>query len=210
MNELLQKFRAQYPEYGDMSDTELAQALHGKFYADMSFPEFADKIGLDPKAEATQAAEMRLASGGNSVTDFLHMAAEGATLGQADKLVGAGAAVGNALFPAAFPGSYGASQQKFQQRTDDLQQLAPGAARAAGGAGAVMTLAPALNAIRAARGAKAGAGLGLVGPMGTPVQSAVQAAGTGGRSAMTALKALAGSPWVRGSGLLGALEILRR
>lgn len=46
MNELLAKFRAQHPEYADMSDGELARALHAKFYSDMSFGEFGKQIGL--------------------------------------------------------------------------------------------------------------------------------------------------------------------
>lgn len=50
MNEYLEKFRAQYPEYDDMSDAELAQALHAKFYADMPYEEFVGRIGLDTGA----------------------------------------------------------------------------------------------------------------------------------------------------------------
>jgi hypothetical protein len=147
MNDYLKKFRAQYPEYGDMSDAELARALHIKFYADMSYPEFAQSIGLDPKAEAQDAAEIRLASGGNPVTDFLHMAAEGATFGQADRLAGI------------LPG--GQSREQFQQRTDDLQMLAPGASAMAAAApvaamgGAKLLgggLTRAVDAVRIARG----------------------------------------------------------
>lgn len=47
MNEYLKKFRAQYPEYDDMPDAELALALHAKFYADMPYEEFQGRIGLD-------------------------------------------------------------------------------------------------------------------------------------------------------------------
>lgn len=46
MNEYLARFREQYPQYGDMADAELAKALHEKFYADMSFADFAGRIGL--------------------------------------------------------------------------------------------------------------------------------------------------------------------
>jgi hypothetical protein len=41
----LQLFRQQYPQYKDMSDAELANALHSKFYSDMSRAEFDRKIG---------------------------------------------------------------------------------------------------------------------------------------------------------------------
>lgn len=41
--------RAKYPQYSDMSDTTLADALHAKFYADMPKAEFDQKIGLAEK-----------------------------------------------------------------------------------------------------------------------------------------------------------------
>lgn len=42
----LVEFRNQYPQYDDMSDEVLANALHRKFYADMPEEEFRVKIGL--------------------------------------------------------------------------------------------------------------------------------------------------------------------
>lgn len=191
MNEYLSKFRAQYPEYGDMSDAELAKALHAKFYADISYPEFADKIGLDPEASAKDAAQMRLATGGgNAVTDFLHMAAEGATFGQADRLAG--------LLPG------GQSREQFQQRTDDLQQLAPGASRMAAAAPLVALggarllgggLTRALDAARLARG-----GTPPLRPITHPHPSALEA-----------LRGLVNNPYLRGIGIgAGAIEGARR
>jgi hypothetical protein len=41
-------FRANYPAYDDMSDAELASALHANFYSDMPRVEFDAKIGLIP------------------------------------------------------------------------------------------------------------------------------------------------------------------
>lgn len=38
--------RADYPQYSDMSDADLASALHRKFYSDMPFAEFSAKVGL--------------------------------------------------------------------------------------------------------------------------------------------------------------------
>ena len=43
--------RAKFPQYNDMSDGDLAQALHKKYYADLPFDQFAGKIGL-PAADA--------------------------------------------------------------------------------------------------------------------------------------------------------------
>jgi hypothetical protein len=40
--------RAQYPQYADMPDAALADALHKKFYADLPKAEFDVKIGLKP------------------------------------------------------------------------------------------------------------------------------------------------------------------
>lgn len=43
--------RKQFPQYADMSDGELASALHKKFYSDIPAQEFATKIGLTPKPQ---------------------------------------------------------------------------------------------------------------------------------------------------------------
>lgn len=42
----LADIRAKYPDYGDMTDTALADAVHGKFYSDIPRDEFNVKIGL--------------------------------------------------------------------------------------------------------------------------------------------------------------------
>jgi len=46
------EIREKYPQYSDMPDAALADALHSKFYADMPKPDFYAKIGLSvaPKA----------------------------------------------------------------------------------------------------------------------------------------------------------------
>ncbi len=44
--------RAKYPQYNDLSDDQLASALHKKFYSDMPEDQFRQKIGL---GEATSA-----------------------------------------------------------------------------------------------------------------------------------------------------------
>ena len=40
------EIRQKYPQYNDLSDEQLAQGLHKKFYSDMDFGEFSQKIGL--------------------------------------------------------------------------------------------------------------------------------------------------------------------
>jgi hypothetical protein len=44
----LVEFRAQYPQYNDMPDVALANALHEKFYADMPKSDFYKSIALSP------------------------------------------------------------------------------------------------------------------------------------------------------------------
>ena len=44
----LEEFRIKYPQYNDLSDSELADALHKKFYTDMPIEEFYSAIDYDP------------------------------------------------------------------------------------------------------------------------------------------------------------------
>lgn len=44
----LAEIRKQYPQYEDMSDQQLADALHSRFYSDMDRGEFDRKVGLRP------------------------------------------------------------------------------------------------------------------------------------------------------------------
>lgn len=46
----LVEFRAQYPQYNDMPDVALADALHQKFYADMPKGDFYKSVALNPSA----------------------------------------------------------------------------------------------------------------------------------------------------------------
>lgn len=48
--------RAKFPEYSDMSDSALADALHKKFYADMPREEFNAKVGFKPVASEIPGA----------------------------------------------------------------------------------------------------------------------------------------------------------
>lgn len=51
----LAEIRQQYPQYADLSDDQLAQGLHRKYYADLPYEEFASKIGLQAAPAAPQA-----------------------------------------------------------------------------------------------------------------------------------------------------------
>lgn len=74
----IQEIRQKYPQYSDLSDEQLAKGLHGKFYADMPFDEFAGKIGLKAQApaatydptEGMSGAETFLAGAGKAFADI--------------------------------------------------------------------------------------------------------------------------------------------
>lgn len=62
----LQGIRKQYPAYEDMSDEQLAKALHSKYYSDMDFKEFSGKIGYqepEPELEAEPETDANSYSG---------------------------------------------------------------------------------------------------------------------------------------------------
>lgn len=61
----LAEIRQQYPQYEDMTDRQLADALHSKFYSDMPRADFDQKVGLAPASNynAVQSAQSGLMQG---------------------------------------------------------------------------------------------------------------------------------------------------
>lgn len=51
----LADFRRQYPQYDDMSDVELADALHRKYYSDLPKEEVFKRLSVNPQADAAPA-----------------------------------------------------------------------------------------------------------------------------------------------------------
>jgi len=49
----LAEFREAYPQYDDMSDQELADRLHNKYYSDINKSDFYSRIGFQPAAPVT-------------------------------------------------------------------------------------------------------------------------------------------------------------
>ena len=80
--------RSQYPQYSDMSDVELAGALHDKFYSDMPADQFAEKIGLKPDKYQQAALDERDALKPNDA-GYTRRLIHGYTLG-ADSTIAAG------------------------------------------------------------------------------------------------------------------------
>lgn len=74
----MQEVRAKFPQYNDMSDDQLATALHRKFYSDMPFDQFAEKVGLSkPQTVNTEGKTDRERSWGETATDVIGGAAQG-------------------------------------------------------------------------------------------------------------------------------------
>jgi len=60
----LAEVRAKYPQYKDLSDEQLAKGLHDKFYSDMPYDAFAQKIGLKAEAPKQEAGKPMPANAG--------------------------------------------------------------------------------------------------------------------------------------------------
>src|SRR5262249_50008183 len=84
----IEDIRQKFPMYGDMSDLELARALHDKYYSDIDRAAFAEKLGLKPDKYTQAAAEEDKAIGGGDA-GLTRRLVHGATLG-ADTTVLAG------------------------------------------------------------------------------------------------------------------------
>lgn len=78
----LAEIRRKYPQYDNLSNEQLAKGLHQKYYVDMPFDEFSQKIGYQSAHEV----------GLGAVASFTH----GGSLGLADKVGGAINALGAA------------------------------------------------------------------------------------------------------------------
>ena len=47
----LDEFRSQYPEYGYLNDVQLSQALHNKYYSQLTYKQFATSFGVEPEIQ---------------------------------------------------------------------------------------------------------------------------------------------------------------
>src|SRR4051812_21569606 len=72
--------RQKFPQYNDMSDADLADALHRKFYSDLPKEDFDKKIGLSPQGPTGTKR-------GYGET-FGRAAAQGASFNLADEIAG--------------------------------------------------------------------------------------------------------------------------
>lgn len=70
--------REKYPQYSDMPDEQLAQALHKKYYADMPYEDFAGKIGIQASPKAADKPDSFLGNVAQGAGDLLAGAVRGA------------------------------------------------------------------------------------------------------------------------------------
>ena len=148
--------RQKFPQYADMSDDQLAGALHKKFYSDMPRADFDQKIGLqNPTANqaridaafevAEQPQEAQQQFDGGSFGAFTEGAQNGATLGFGDEIYSAVTAPVRAAISAATGGdfdiaeAYSQTQQRLQDRQNAREAQHPVASIAGEIAGGLTT-----------------------------------------------------------------------
>lgn len=89
----IQEIRTKYPQYSDMSDSDLASALHKKYYADMPFADFSAKIGFAQKPAPIDPASAIGEAQANPEASVLGMKVQGETasgFNPAAYIIGAG------------------------------------------------------------------------------------------------------------------------
>jgi hypothetical protein len=77
----IQELRQKYPQYSDMSDEQFAKGFHDKFYSDIPFEEFSQKIGL-AKPQAKVSVESAPATYGSDIPMQEPMGIPSATEGE--------------------------------------------------------------------------------------------------------------------------------
>ena len=141
------EIRDKYPQYADMPDAALADALHQKFYSDIPKADFYVKVGLTPATDVSQipGQVVRPAEAGPSIRDRISgvleapaVIASGLVSGPASALAG--------LYGGLTSGQYGTpagvqageemarrtQAQFYQPRTETGQQIGAGISEALG------------------------------------------------------------------------------
>ncbi len=88
----LAEARQQYPQYADMSDAELANAMHRKFYSDMPREEFDKRMGIGAETDPHRIAARKeiddlKAKGVDTGAGLVRQAMQGATFNLADEAI---------------------------------------------------------------------------------------------------------------------------
>lgn len=67
----LQDVRDQYPQYNDLSDQDLMDGMHQKFYSDMSKDDFYQAMNFNPSGEFTKGLERGIDQGKAAITEAI-------------------------------------------------------------------------------------------------------------------------------------------
>jgi hypothetical protein len=136
----LAEIRAQYPQYDDLSDEQLADAMHRKFYSDMPREQFDAKIGLAPdpiEGKASALADQWEKLGGQSGAGELF--GNSFTLGLKDKVAGLAGGVGGLLTGEGFREGYNTSRRAQEIMEERARERSGNLGKAAEIGGAVTT-----------------------------------------------------------------------
>jgi hypothetical protein len=101
--------RQKYPQYSDMSDADLAGALHKKYYSDMPFEEFSQKIGMGAEEHAAASTVFGRMKASNELVAH-------ATTGLAGGLAGGLGYLGTLVGTLGNTGAAQAVQQGIQEK----------------------------------------------------------------------------------------------
>lgn len=150
--------RQQYPQYKDLTDQQLADGLHQKFYSDMPRAEFNQKIGFTPRGTGEYAAGV--------FDQFIQgIPVVGPALQNTSAAITAAAEpLYNETGNTTFGDRYAANRDFLRQRTKDFSADNPTVSTTANIAGAVTAIAALLRANPSAANA-----LGLTGPLGQQI-----------------------------------------
>lgn len=182
----IQDVREKFPQYNDMSDTELADALHRKFYSDMPREVFNERVGLNaaPKQDPAALRNPGDEQGGFGVDNVVRSLARGIPVlgGAMDNIAAAGDAATHAVLgrgsgASSFGDRYAENlaREKAQDAAYDRNHpITSAVGQIAGGVAATLPLAATATGAKllgmggntvtemAARGAIAGGALGAI------------------------------------------------
>ncbi|PLT98079.1 hypothetical protein BMJ34_15805 [Sinorhizobium medicae] len=209
----ISEVRQKFPQYHDLSDDQLADALHRKFYSDIPREEFNAKIGYDAQPRPS-GRHLSFEEGAEMLDREERMAGPSGTFGAATTsylnsmpivgpmLLGT-AQRGAAALSSAFNGeSYDDNLKEAQAITDAAQAAHPYVSAGAGVTGAVAGTLPMVVAAPAAFG---GGSAGLLARSGMSMLGGGVVGGTDAavRSGGDLDEVKLGSGWGAGLGLFG-------
>jgi hypothetical protein len=120
------EIRTKYPQYADMPDAALADALHKKFYADMPRADFDARVGLKPAAPSAAPAQPKQRGFFETIGAPIEAISQGVISGGGNVMLGGQRLLGKGLsaFGARNPTAYGAQEAGAFLQEDAARRLA--------------------------------------------------------------------------------------